>query len=207
MGNNLWTKLNEARLLLQSKDMKKSGKNTYSNYNYFELSDFLTEINAINSSVGICDAISFKDDVATLTLRNAENPEEVEVFTSPMRGASLKGCHEIQNLGAVETYQRRYLYMMAYNIVESDALEPVTGKEKDDKGNKPNNNTSAPTSGKKNDEFITDAQRKRMFGIAGGKTTLVKDVLMKHNITDSSKIKKSEYEAICEEIKEAVSKE
>jgi len=39
----------------------------------------------------------------------------------------LKGCHEVQNIGAVETYQRRYLYTVSMAVVESDALETTTG--------------------------------------------------------------------------------
>jgi hypothetical protein len=48
-------------------------------------------------------------------------------FTSPMGSAQLKGCHEVQNIGAVETYQRRYLYVTALAIVEHDALDATTG--------------------------------------------------------------------------------
>ena len=48
-------------------------------------------------------------------------------FTSPMGSANLKGCHEVQNIGAVETYQRRYLYVTALAIVEHDALDATTG--------------------------------------------------------------------------------
>ena len=39
------------------------------------------------------------------------------------------GCHEVQNIGAVQTYQRRYLYTTALAIVESDALDATTAKE------------------------------------------------------------------------------
>jgi hypothetical protein len=44
-----------------------------------------------------------------------------------MAEANLKGTHPIQNLGAVETYQRRYLWMTAMEIVEHDALDATTG--------------------------------------------------------------------------------
>jgi hypothetical protein len=44
-----------------------------------------------------------------------------------MGSANLKGCHEVQNIVAVETYQRRYLYVTALAIVEHDALDAVTG--------------------------------------------------------------------------------
>jgi hypothetical protein len=47
----------------------------------------------------------------------------VIVITSPMATASLKGAHEIQNMGAVETYQRRYLWMTAMELVENDPID------------------------------------------------------------------------------------
>jgi hypothetical protein len=49
-----------------------------------------------------------------------------------MADANLKGCHPIQNLGAVETYTRRYLWVSAMEIVEHDALDssPPVREEK-----------------------------------------------------------------------------
>ena len=44
-----------------------------------------------------------------------------------MGTANLKGCHEVQNIGACETYQRRYLYTTALSISEHDALDATTG--------------------------------------------------------------------------------
>jgi hypothetical protein len=50
-------------------------------------------------------------------------------INSPMSSAALKGCHEVQNLGAVQTYLRRYLWVTAMEIVEHDALDATTGSE------------------------------------------------------------------------------
>jgi hypothetical protein len=44
-----------------------------------------------------------------------------------MSSAALKGCHDVQNLGAVQTYLRRYLWTNAFEIVEHDALDATTG--------------------------------------------------------------------------------
>ncbi len=44
-----------------------------------------------------------------------------------MGSAALKGCHEVQNVGAVETYQRRYLWVAALEIVEHDAIDSSDG--------------------------------------------------------------------------------
>lgn len=43
-----------------------------------------------------------------------------------MSRAALKGCHEVQNLGAVQSYLRRYLYMAAFDIGECEG-ESVDG--------------------------------------------------------------------------------
>jgi hypothetical protein len=83
----------------------------------------------IFSEVGLCGVIRFGTDVATLTITDVETDKQITI-TSPMADAQLKGCHPIQNLGAVETYTRRYLWVTAMEIVEHDALDATTGKDK-----------------------------------------------------------------------------
>lgn len=125
---NIYEKLQTVRVALQAKNIKKSGKNTYSNYNYYELADFLPEIMQLMAEHKMTSVVAFTKEQATLTLIDTEKPDAHIVFTSPMAGANLKAAHEIQNLGAVETYQRRYLYMTAFEIVEADILDVSQGK-------------------------------------------------------------------------------
>jgi hypothetical protein len=89
----------------------------------------LPAIQKIFNDVGLVDVISFDKDEATMTVIDVDDGSSVQ-FKSPMGSASLKGCHEVQNIGAVETYQRRYLYVTALAIVEHDALDAVTGDSK-----------------------------------------------------------------------------
>jgi len=115
-------KLMNARMALQSMSLKKSGHNKFAGYQYFELGDFLPQINEIFHSIGLCGVISYTKDYADLTITDVDDGTCI-VVTSPMVEANLKGAHAIQNLGAVETYQRRYLWMTAMEIVEHDALD------------------------------------------------------------------------------------
>jgi len=115
-------KLMEARIALQQAPLKKSGHNKFAGYSYFELGDFLPTINSIFYKVGLCGVVSFGKELASLTITDTEDGSEI-VLTSPMAEANLKGCHPIQNLGAVETYTRRYLWVSAMEIVEHDALD------------------------------------------------------------------------------------
>lgn len=127
--NNIYSKMQKARCEFQEKPLKKSGHNKFAGYHYFELGDFLPTINSLLEKYNLCSNISFDNEMATLTIVNAENTDEKLVFTSPMSNANLKGCHDVQNLGAVQTYLRRYLWVNAFEIVESDGLDATTGKD------------------------------------------------------------------------------
>jgi hypothetical protein len=124
---NVYQKLNAARQKFHSIELKKSGHNKFANYRYFELGDFIIPALEIFQEVGLTGVISFGKETADLRVINNEKPEEVIVIESPMSSAALKGCHEVQNLGAVQTYLRRYLWVAALEIVEHDALDqPVS---------------------------------------------------------------------------------
>jgi hypothetical protein len=124
----VFAKLQKARMMLQAAPIKKSGHNKFAGYQYFELGDFLPTINGIFSELGLCSVISFDKELATLRIVDTDNGGSI-VFTSPMADANLKGCHPIQNMGAVQTYSRRYLYVSALEVVEHDALDATTGSE------------------------------------------------------------------------------
>lgn len=138
--SNIYSKLQKARCEFQEKPLKKSGHNKFAGYHYFELGDFLPTINALLEKYNLCSHINFTNELATLTIYNSENTDEKIEFTSPMSEANLKGCHSVQNLGAVQTYLRRYLYVNAFEIVESDGLEATTGKEDTKLSNKTKTN-------------------------------------------------------------------
>ena len=123
---SVYKKLQQARIKLQNTELKKSGRNKFAGYDYFELGDFLPAIQKICDEVGLCGVISYTTDMAFLNIYDVET-EGCIVFSSPMSTAALKGCHEVQTLGAVQTYLRRYLWTAAFESVEHDALDATTG--------------------------------------------------------------------------------
>lgn len=120
---SVYKKLIDARVQLQGRELKKSGNNKFAGYSFFELSDFLPTVQEIFKDLGMCGVVSFTKEDACLTVVDIENPVDRIVFNSPMSEANLKGCHPIQNLGAVQSYLRRYLWVTAMEIVEHDALD------------------------------------------------------------------------------------
>jgi hypothetical protein len=125
---SVYKKLQKARIALQGQKLTKSGKNKFAGYDYFELGDFLPSIQTICNDIGLCGVVSFSNDMAYLQINDTEDGTSI-MFTAPMSSAALKGCHDVQNLGAVISYLRRYLWVNAFEIVEHDALDATTGKE------------------------------------------------------------------------------
>ena len=123
---SVYKKLQQARMLLQGTKLTKSGKNKFAGYEYFELGDFLPAIQKICNDIGLCGIVSFNHEMAYLQINDVEDGTSI-MFTSPMSSAALKGCHDVQNLGAVQSYLRRYLWVNAFEIVEHDALDATTG--------------------------------------------------------------------------------
>ena len=126
---SVYAKLNEAREKFHASQIKKTGRNNFAGYDYFELGDFIVPALRIFKEVGLLGVVSFGREMATLTIIDAAKPDDKIVIESPMSEANLKGCHPVQNLGAVQTYIRRYLWVAALEIVEHDALDSTTGKD------------------------------------------------------------------------------
>ena len=136
---SVYQKLNQARTKFHTLKLKKSGLNKFQNYSYFELSDFLIPALDVFSEIGLCAFISFGKELATMTITDIDDGSFIAI-TSPMEKADMKGNQPIQNLGAVETYTRRYLWVTALEIVEHDALDsskPLTEEGVSKKGQGP----------------------------------------------------------------------
>jgi hypothetical protein len=112
----------QARVELQAMPLKKSGHNKFAGYNYFELGDFLPQVNAIFHRLGLCSVVSFDAEYASLTITDVDDGTMI-VITSPMVEANMKGASPIQSLGGCQTYQRRYLYLCATDLVEGDSFD------------------------------------------------------------------------------------
>jgi len=115
-------KLMQARIKLQGMKLNKSGENKFAGYKYFELGDFLPQTMQIFNDLGLASVVTFDTEYARLQIIDCEDGTTLTI-TSPMAEANLKGAHPIQNLGAVESYQRRYLWLAAMEIVEHDIID------------------------------------------------------------------------------------
>lgn len=128
----LYQKLNDIRLEFINAEIKKSGVNLYAEYKYFTLEDIIPIVLELNKKHNVTTIVSCGTEEATLTMVDLESDDTI-VFRSPMvYGAIPKGATEIQNLGAVQTYMRRYLYMLYLEVVEADAYDLTLGRSEEE---------------------------------------------------------------------------
>ncbi len=127
---SIYAKLAQARVKLQKENLKKTGNNR--SFKYFELKDFLPRVNEIFEELKMCAVVRYSSELATLTIYDCEKDESIE-FTSPMVQKALPSGTEIQNLGAIQTYQRRYLYLTALEIVEDDLVDSIPPEKAEQK--------------------------------------------------------------------------
>ena len=181
---NIYEKLQNIKIELQKTEIKKTGKNLFAKYEYFELADFLPTINELMLKYKLIANINYGLDMAILTIVDIEDPDLHVLFKSPMSTAELRGCHAVQNLGAVQTYLKRYLYIAAFDILELDILDLTHDKGKS--------------------ETLSDAQIKRAFAIAKsvklGEIDINKWIKTKYNKDSIKELTSEEYKILCESL-------
>lgn len=124
---NIYQKMQKTIVELQSIDIKKSGSNNFAKFKYLELTDFLPALNELLLKNGLYCKFSFYENKASLKVYEWDSNGFIE-FESPIADVKMKGVQEIQNLGAIHTYMRRYLYVLAFAICENDVLDAVVGQ-------------------------------------------------------------------------------
>ena len=128
---NLYEKIQNIKSDFLKANVKKSGKNKFANYTYYELADITPVLIELFKKYKVFTKFSYSKEYATLEIVNIEDTKEREIYTSPMEELDLKGCNKIQALGGVETYQRRYLYLSAIDIIENDMFDATISEEKE----------------------------------------------------------------------------
>lgn len=102
--------------------LKKSGKNKFAGYEYFELQDILPTAHDVFNKVGLCGVFSIFDNVASLQVYETDTGASIS-FQSPLVMAENAKGQAIQSMGSTHTYFRRYLWLMVLELTEHDAVD------------------------------------------------------------------------------------
>lgn len=121
------------RVALQEKNLKKSGKNKFAGFEYFELADFLPTLNKLMLEENINDMFTIEETEAKLILMKGDEKQEYKIpfimFDTPINKNNQKSMQDIQYLGALNTYYKRYLYLNAFGITDGEVIDSMNNND------------------------------------------------------------------------------
>lgn len=142
---NIYQKLGKAKLELRDMMGRKSGYNEQAEFAYFQLEDFMPQIDALGEKYGFVTRFTMHptyqlEDIAKLSLNpNAAMDLIRKRYTAEVSVIDTEEGHEsidfafdgempympnpMQAMGAMATYMRRYAYMIAFDIAEPDSID------------------------------------------------------------------------------------
>ena len=156
-------KIIHIRKELQDTNLKKTGKNKFGGFDYFELKDFLPTVNALEEKYHVNDTVSVEcDDYGReniiLTFIDCDMPEirqeyklPFKIYDTPVNRKEdketgevreVKSMQDIQYLGALNTYYKRYLYLNALGITDGDVIDAIDPASNNSPTNKPKVNSN-----------------------------------------------------------------
>lgn len=171
---NIYEKLMFTRCALIDKGIKKTGENKFNKTTFYQLEDFLPHAQKFmleNKLAGFCSI----GEKATLKIIDFEKEDCFIEFSLDVKEAKIQGAQAIQNLGGTITYLRRYLWMLALEITESEQID-----------NQAEDTTKNKTDNKKENETSLKKDRKHYCQSCGATKTEIsegqaRDSLEKYN--------------------------
>lgn len=119
----------QIRVELQNSKIKKSGRNRFAGFDYYELADFLPKLNELMLKAGINDRYTIDENYAKLELIKDDERQEYtipfKIFPTPLNKSGQPSMQDIQYLGALNTYYKRYLYLNAFGITDGEVIDSM----------------------------------------------------------------------------------
>lgn len=126
----LFSKIQEAKVKFLNAGVKKSGWNNGFKYHYYELKDIVPPALKIFSQLNLATQFKFDQTMGKMIVYDLDTGYGTE-YTSPLPILDGRDTREaMQNIGAVETYTRRYLYLQLFDVVETDQFDIIFNKSK-----------------------------------------------------------------------------
>lgn len=155
-------KLALARTFVKSHPIKKDGKNTFSNYDYFTpeivgkmVTDACIETNIICVFDLLKDELGYYGKVTTTDLESGEQLVTIMRTEKPV----IKATNETQQMGGMNTYTKRYCLMSLFDIednsmdFDSDASKQQPKKANGNESTKQTSETDKPWLNEKMPEY------------------------------------------------------
>jgi len=120
---NALLKLKKARAEIKNSNIKKSGRNNYSKFDYFtpeQVEQLVDNACEKTNTIVLCNLKADEHGLfQTLTFIDLDSSEEI-YFEMRTKHGSIKATNETQQMGGTDTYSERYIKMKVFQIKDNN---------------------------------------------------------------------------------------
>lgn len=128
-------KLKKARNIIKNSDLKKTGRNEYSKFDYYtpeQVEKLVDKACEETETIVLCNLKGDENGLfQTLDLIDLETEERLS-FEMRTKHGSITATNETQQMGGTDTYSERYIKMKVFQIKDNN-LELDINKQEDSK--------------------------------------------------------------------------
>lgn len=128
--SRLLYKITIARKVFKDLNIKKSGKNNFQGFDYFQLEDILPHCSELESKLMLNSKFLLEKKRGVLRVKDCEpiddkltGAQTVFYKERPDKKDGGNPNQQMQGIGKVSTYEKRYCYLDYLNIVEPDLID------------------------------------------------------------------------------------
>lgn len=152
-------KMFKAKKEIAQTKIKKAGRNTYSNYDYFTPEQVKHLVDLACISQKLLTQFTIKNKTAYLIIFDIETLQKL-TFSIPIEIPDIKATNIMQKIGGVVTYAERYLKMSAFGIVDNNLDFDTTENTKKTVNSQQQENISWMTENQFNQLMQIDDEKK-----------------------------------------------
>jgi len=124
MEKSIYQKLADARKIIKDTDVTKTGKNKFSNYDYFTpeqvehlVADASEKTKTLCTTNLRADEFGYYQELQFIDLENTDNFLTFQMRTDV---PEIKATNRTQQLGGMDTYSERYIKMKVFQIKDNN---------------------------------------------------------------------------------------
>ncbi len=125
---NIYEKIENVKTAFLETKIDKKGNNTFVKFKYFRLDELIPILIKTTKENKLATNFTIEFNTCKLIITNIEKPEEKVEFQAPFTFDEVSK-NKTQEVGKSITYMRRYLLLMAFDIIEEEVLDKELGQK------------------------------------------------------------------------------
>lgn len=128
-GEDVYSKIQKGKMYFMEQGIKKSGRNKFHKFQYYELKDLLPVVLRWMEDNHMSNHYNFSSTEGIMIICDEDTMTSAS-FSIPLPPVNMENPFQaMQVIGGLQTYARRYLLIQAFDIEELDSIDCIDTKK------------------------------------------------------------------------------